>query len=146
MVKQSLREMEGKENKIVETVMDSPVNRTIVGGLMGAGLGLALTPKNRERICTVTGLKDQEKSYGEKIKDKMMDLKETAEDKVTNITNSGISNQDEEPDSYQALKTANEELQERLQQLEDKLEKFAESKGKSGKKAGASKSKIPLVK
>lgn len=146
MVKKSLREMEDTENKALDKVINSPVNRTIAGGVIGAGVGLALTPKNRERICIATGLMEQDKSCGEKIKEKAVDLKDAAADKVTPGSNEKDSENDEENDSYQALKSANEELQERLQQLEDKLEKFAESKEKSGKKSGSSKSKIPLVK
>lgn len=152
MAKENTKEFEEKnqDNGVIEKMVNSPVNRTIAGGVIGAGVGLAMTPKNRERILCAAGLIETENTIGQSVKDKVADLKDSGiantekatkklKDKITNndedeTESDDHEDHDEDETPYQALQSENEELQERLQQLEDKLDKFAKSKEKSGKK------------
>lgn len=141
-------EEQNQDNGVIEKMVNSPVNRTIAGGVIGAGVGLAMTPKNRERILSAAGLIETENTIGQAVKAKFADLKDSGienTEKATKKLKDKITKDDEEetePDdddqeeetSYQALQSENEELQERLQQLEDKLDKFAKTKEKAGKK------------
>lgn len=147
---------EQEKGKIKE-LMENPLYRTIAGGAIGAGIGYALNPKNSEKLLSLTGLDEKEKSCGEAMKDKALSLKDSAlnlkdsgvqesqkvakslKDKVTTSGNTSNdeekTNDDEDSNNsedtqYQSLKLENEDLQGRLQQLENKLDKFAKSKNK----------------
>ncbi|MGX5792088.1 hypothetical protein ACWKSJ_13915 (plasmid) [Staphylococcus equorum] len=142
---------ENQEKGKMRKMLDNPVYRTVAGGALGAGIGYALNPKTGQKVLSVAGLDEDEKNCGDSIKDKAIDWKDSAlgfkesgiqksqkvakslKDKVSNNNDGNEDSQKEVDTQYQSLKSENEELQERLQQLEDKLDKFSKSKTKRAK-------------
>ncbi|MBO1217476.1 hypothetical protein J3T79_13665 [Staphylococcus nepalensis] len=133
--------------------VDSPLYRTIAGGALGAGVGYALKPGTRKRILNATVLdkeEEEDKNCGKKVKNKASRLKDSAlvlkqsgvqetqkvakslKNKVTNKSdNDNHKNKGKDKgNKYQSLKLENDELQGRLQQLEDKLNKLSKTKKK----------------
>ncbi|WP_436964917.1 hypothetical protein [Staphylococcus xylosus] len=149
---------ENKENKEqtqqkekMQKWVDNPLYRTIAGGALGAGVGYALKPGTRKRILNATVLdkeEEEDKNCGKKIKNKASSLKDSAlglklsgvqetqkaakslKNKVTNKSDNHKNKDKDKGNKYQSLKLENDELQGRLQQLEDKLNKLSKTKKK----------------
>jgi gas vesicle protein len=147
------RKEDQKNNK-----MGSPVNRTILGGVLGATIGLVSSPKAKKKILEAVDtekIKEKGVTFGKTAKEKLTELKDTGVEKSQNTAkeikkkttdfmnkrknngedetqgkNEEAKNENEQTDneSYQSLKEQNKKLSDRVEQLEQKLQQLLDSK------------------
>ncbi|MCM3003550.1 BREX-1 system adenine-specific DNA-methyltransferase PglX [Priestia koreensis] len=122
------------------------VNLTLLGGVVGAGIGLMSNPGMGKKISERVGKSDVMKLAGKELKKTMQELiagqaadslKKTAVDYITKKVEGVQQGNAEEPkqtasassgESYEKLQEENKQLNDQLKRLEEKLNKVLESK------------------
>ncbi|GAA0377618.1 YtxH domain-containing protein [Bacillus horti] len=141
---------ENNKGKIAQ-IADSPVYRSIAGGVLGAGLALMLKPKLGKKVVAAAGstvFKEKSKDLGKAVKKKAEDIKDSGLEKSQRIVGKvkdtfsknnedqesevegKVSQDSEDDDRYEKLESENEEIQDRLQRLEDKLQRLIDDNDK----------------
>src|SRR6478736_1676846 len=126
-------------SKASKTTSSGPIKRAVAGGIIGATIGYVSTPENRksllDRIDT-DELKSKASDLGTKVKEKSKSSvaslktsagslfkkdKDKSKDDEENVNSSSSETEDDNVQEYDELKEENQTLQDRLSQLEEKM-------------------------
>lgn len=114
----------------MESTNSSSMNLALVGGLVGAGIGLFLNPEKTKQVLRNISESDFAKMAGREFRIAAQNVVAAqAQQRISQLaaTNDGKQSEDS-TQSYEELKNENQSLNERLNKIEEMLNELAESK------------------